>query len=107
MANGMCVDLWRRRQIEQAWLEELASRPEMQAPSAEQQAVVLEALQSIDAMLRRLPLKAAHAFVMAVVCGMTDKEVAAILHVSTRMVRKYVALGMLHCLQSEVRQALE
>ena len=107
MAKGMCVDLWRRRQIEQAWLEELASRPDMQAPSAEQQAILLESIQALDAMLRRLPVKAARAFVMAVVCGMTDKEAAEELQVSTRMVRKYVARGMLHCLQSEIRQALD
>jgi len=104
IANGMCVDLWRRRQIEQAWLDELAARPESLAPSAEHQAIVLEALHEIDAMLRNLPVKAAHAFVMAVACQMTDKEVAAALGVSDRMVRKYVAQAMLHCLQLEARQ---
>lgn len=104
MAGGMCIDLWRRRQIEQAWLEELAARPEAQAPSAEHQAMVLEALQEIDAMLRSLPAKAANAFVMAVACAMTDGEVAEELGVSARMVRKYVARAMLHCLRLEARR---
>ena len=99
MANGLCVDLWRRRSIEQAWLEALATRPESEVPSVEHQGIVLQALQEVDAMLRSLPPKAANAFVMAVGCEMTDKEVAAELGVSTRMVRKYVAQVMLHCLQ--------
>jgi len=103
MANGMCVDIWRRRQIERVWLEELASRPEAAAPSVEHQAIVVQALLEVDAMLRGMPVKAANAFVMAVACDMTDKEVAAELGVSTRMVRKYVAQAMFHCLLLEAR----
>lgn len=102
MANGLCIDLWRRRQIEQAWLEVLASQPEAYAVSSEHQCMVLEALQEVDAMLRHLPPKVSSAFVMAVGCGMTDRQVAEELGVSDRMVRKYVAKAMLHCLQLEM-----
>ncbi|MFT3815820.1 MAG: sigma-70 family RNA polymerase sigma factor [Acidovorax sp.] len=107
MANGLCVDLQRRRAIEQAWLDALAAQPEALAPSAEHQAMVLEALQEIDTMLRSLPPKAATAFVMAEGCEMTDREVAETLGVSDRMVRKYVAQAMLHCMRLEARQSLE
>ena len=107
MASGMCVDLWRRRELEQAWLDTLAARPEPTAPSAEHQAMVLEALGEVDAMLRGLPPKAAQAFVMAVVCEATDAEVAAALGVSTRMVRKYVAQAMLRCMLLEARLGLD
>ncbi|MFJ1301155.1 sigma-70 family RNA polymerase sigma factor [Pseudomonadota bacterium AL_CKDN230030165-1A_HGKHYDSX7] len=107
MASGMCVDLWRRRELEQAWLDTLAARPEPTAPSAEHQAMVLEALGEIDAMLRGLPPKAAQAFVMAVVCESTDAEVAAALGVSSRMVRKYVAQAMLRCMLLEARLGFE
>lgn len=100
MAGGLCVDLWRRRHIEQAWLDTLTAQPEALAPSAEHQAIVLEALQEIDRLLRSLPVKAAHAFVMASGCGMSETEVAAELGVSTRMVRKYIAQAMLHCLKT-------
>ena len=104
MANGMCIDLWRRRSLEQAWLEALAAHPEQTAPSAEHQATVLEALYEVDAMLRGLPPKAAQAFVLAVACQMTDNEVGAVLNVSGRMVRKYVAQAMLCCMRLEARQ---
>lgn len=106
MANGLCVDLWRRREIETAWLDVLAQQPEALAPSAEHQMVVLQALQEIDAMLRSLSSKAAQAFVLAIGCQMTDNEVAAELGVSGRMVRKYVAQAMLLCMEMEERLAL-
>lgn len=107
MAKGLCIDLWRRRSIEQAWLDTLAAQPEAVLPSAEHQAIVLETLYEIDALLSSLPPKAAQAFVMAAACDMSYREVAAELGVSVRMVAKYVARATLHCLQLEVRQAVE
>jgi RNA polymerase sigma factor (sigma-70 family) len=107
MARGLCVDLWRRREIEQAWLDALAARPAAVEPSAEQRVAVLQALFEIDAMLARLSAKAAQAFVMAMALEMTDKEIAAELAVSDRMVRKYLAQAMLHCMQLQARDMAE
>ena len=103
MANGLCINLWHRREIEQAWLDTLAARPENVAPSAERQAIVLEALHEVGAMLLDLPAKAARAFILTEACRMTQKEVAEELGVSTRMVRKYIAQAMLQCMQLEAR----
>jgi len=97
MAKGMCADLWRRREIEQVWLETLAVQPEAIAPSPEQRAIAIDALCEVDRMLQKLPVKAANAFVMAQIHGMTYKEIAAELAVSDRMVKKYMAQAMLHC----------
>lgn len=105
VARGLCIDLWRRREIEQAWLAALAAQPEAVECSAEQRASVLQALAAVDAMLRRLPAKVASAFIMGMVLGMTDKEVAAQLAVSDRMVREYMAQAMLHCMQLEMQLA--
>jgi RNA polymerase sigma-70 factor (ECF subfamily) len=101
MAQGLCINLWHRREIEQAWLDTLAAQPEDYAPSAERQAAVLEALREIGALLLDAPPKAARAFLMAAVCEMTSQEVADELAVSTRMVRKYVAQMMLRCMQAQ------
>lgn len=108
MARGLCIDLWRRREIEQAWAAAQAARPEAVQPSAEHRAIVIETLCEIDAMLSRLPWRAAEAFIMAMAYGMTDAEIAVELQVSDRMVRKYVAQAMLHCisLQAQTAQAL-
>lgn len=105
MARGLCVDLWRRREIEQAWLAAQAEHPPAVQPSAEHHAIVIETLCEIDAMLARLPWRAAEAFLMAMAYGMTDQEIAAELQVSDRMVRKYVAQAMLHCVSLEVQAA--
>jgi len=102
IANGLCINLWQRREIEQAWLDALAAQPERFANSAEHCAAVLQALQEVGQMLIGLPAKAAQAFVLAVVCQMTDKEVASELGVSDRMVRKYVARAMLAFLKLQV-----
>lgn len=97
-ARNLCVNLWRRQEIERAWLETLATTPEDLYPSAERQVMVLQALEEVGAMLQTLSPKAARAFTLAVVCEMTDDEVGAELGVSGRMVRKYVAQAMLGCL---------
>lgn len=97
MANGLCVDLWRRREVEEAWLQTLASHPEALMPSPEQQVVILEALMAVADMLARLPPKVSTAFVMAQIEGLTYREIASQLAVSERMVKKYMAQAMLQC----------
>ncbi|WDZ97241.1 sigma-70 family RNA polymerase sigma factor [Herbaspirillum sp. WKF16] len=104
MAQGMCINLWRRREIEQAWLDTLAAQSADLAPSAEHQAIVLEALLEISSILLELPSKAAAAFLLSAVCDMTAQEVADEIGVSTRMVRKYVSQAMLCCLRSHAAQ---
>ena len=65
LSRNVCVDFFRRKQVEQAWLEVLASRPEACAPSEEHRALVLEALVHLQAMLDRLPVKVSEAFCLA------------------------------------------
>lgn len=100
VAHGLVVNLWRRQEIERAWLETLASRPEPLAPSPEERALLVEALCELDALLDRLNPKARSAFLMARLDGLSYVEIAGHLGVSERMVKKYMAQAMLHCLQS-------
>ncbi|MDH3062685.1 sigma-70 family RNA polymerase sigma factor [Achromobacter insolitus] len=97
MANGLCADLWRRREVEQAWLDTLAARPESFEPSPEQRALIIEAVMEIGTLLSRLPHKAATAFIMAQVDGVPYRDIAQTLGVSERMIQKYIAQGMLQC----------
>lgn len=106
-AQNLCINLWRRQEIENAWLDTLAAIPEAHYPSAERQVVVLQALEEISAMLHALSPKAARAFTLAVVCEMTDDEVGAELGISGRMVRKYIAQAMLGCLTLRARQTAD
>lgn len=106
MAQGMCINLWHRREIEQAWLDTLAAQNDGVAPSAEHQAVVLEALQELGDILGELPHKAANAFLLSTVCELTAQEVADEIGVSSRMVRKYVAQVMLRCMRSHAARTV-
>lgn len=101
MAQGMCINLWHRREIEQAWLDTLAAQPPSHAPSPERQVIILETLNEVAALLRDLPAKAAKAFMMATVCEIPTREIAAELGVSSRMVCKYVAQVMLRCMLAQ------
>lgn len=96
-ASGLCVDLWRRREVERAWLQTLAAQPEAVVPSPEHRAIVIETLLEIGSMLGRLSDKAARAFVLAQVDGLRYREIATALSVSERMVKKYMAQAMLEC----------
>lgn len=104
IAQNLCINTWRRQEIERAWLETLAAIPEEHYPSAERQVMVLQALEEIGVMLHSLSPKVARAFTLAVVCDMADDEVGAELGVSGRMVRKYVAQAMTACLTLRARQ---
>lgn len=98
VAHGLVVNHWRRRELERAYLDALAARPELEAPSPEQRALALDTLIRIDAMLDRLPAKARQAFLMSQLDGLTYGQIAAELGVSDRMVKKYMAQAMLQCL---------
>ena len=98
IAKGLLINHWRRRQIEQAYLDALALQPEPVAPSPESQALIVETLLQVDAMLAQLPAKARSAFLMSQLQGMTYSAIAVELGVSERMVKKYMAQVMLHCL---------
>lgn len=98
VARGLLINHWRRKQIEQAYLDALAMQPESFAPSPESQAQVVETLLQVDAMLARLPDKVRRAFLLSQLQGLTYAAIAVELGVSERMVKKYMAQAMLHCL---------
>ena len=97
IANGLCIDHWRRRDVERALLEALAARPQAEEPAPEHRLLVIEALLAFDAMLRQLPDRVADAFILSQVEGLTYREIGGRLGVSERMVKKYMARAVLHC----------
>ncbi|MFK8328652.1 sigma-70 family RNA polymerase sigma factor [Pseudomonas sp. BJa5] len=102
MSRNACVDFWRRRRIEQVYLDVLAAQPEHQVPSLEHQAIILETLEQLQAMLDRMPRRVADAFCLAQLQGMKQWEIAEQLGVSERSVNNYLAQAMYQCLLLEV-----
>jgi len=95
IARGLLVDFWRRRDIEQAWIDTLAARPEATHPSPEVQVQAMQALVEIDRKLHRLGERARAAFLLHRIQGMTHAAIAVELGVSERTVRNHIAQGML------------
>lgn len=96
VARGLVVDLFRRRSLEQAYRDALAAMPEPFVPSPEEQALMLEALLEIDALLDGLGSRAKRCFIFSQFQGLTYAQIAAQLGVSLRTVKNDMARAMEH-----------
>lgn len=90
IAKGLVVDLYRRRQIEAAYLEALACRVDLHAPSLEERALIIETLMRIDQALSALPAHVTRVFLMSQFEGLTYSAIAARQGISVATVRKYM-----------------
>ncbi|MFW3896716.1 sigma-70 family RNA polymerase sigma factor [Pseudomonas bharatica] len=98
VARRLMLNLYRRRSIEQAWLQTLAQLPEQWAPSAEERYLIHEALQLIDSLLNGLPPLVRRAFLLSQLEGHTYPEIATALGVTVRSVQRYLTQAMEHCM---------
>lgn len=99
VARGLMINFLRRRELENAYLDALASWPEVEDAGPEHHALVVEALLQIDTILRGLPAKVRHAFLLSQLEGMKYDEIAVHLGVSVSMVKKYMLQAITHCLR--------
>ncbi|MBB3102762.1 sigma-70 family RNA polymerase sigma factor [Azomonas macrocytogenes] len=97
IAHGLLIDLWRRRDIERAWLETLQQLPEQQAPSPEVSLLMIETLVAIDNLLDELPPAVREAFLLAQLEGLSCPRIAERLGVSLSTVERYIAKALRHC----------
>ena len=106
VAKGLLVDLFRRRSLEQAWLEALANVPQIEQPSLEEQAILLQALLQIDRMLQGLGAKVRQTFILSQFDGLTYPQIAERLNISVRSVNNYMAKAMEHCCLMQIQLEL-
>lgn len=93
IAKRLLFSHWRRRELETAYLEALAQRPDDCAPSPEDRAVLLETLEHIAHALDGLPLKARQTFVLSQIDGLGYHAIAERLGISHSTVRRHMAEG--------------
>jgi len=105
IAKGLLIDLFRRRSLEQAYLEALASLPEALQPSLEEQAILLQALVEIDRLLQGLGPKVKQVFMLSQFDGLTYPQIAEHLNISVRSVNNYMAKAMEHCCLMQLQLA--
>ena len=88
----------RRRSLEQAWQQTLANLPEPEVPSPEVQAVLLQTLHEIEALLDGLPARARRVFLLAQLEGLTYAQIAEQLGVSVRTIKRDMAEAFEQCI---------
>ncbi|BBP60225.1 sigma-70 family RNA polymerase sigma factor [Pseudomonas sp. St316] len=106
IAKGLLIDLFRRRSLEQSYLEVLAAMPQEQQPSLEEQAIMLQALMEIDRLLLGLGPRVRQAFILSQFDGLTYPQIAERLGVSVRTVNNHMAKAMEHCCLMQIQLQL-
>lgn len=97
IAKGLVVDLYRRRELEAAYLQALAALPQALEPSPEERAATLQALLALDAALGQLPARARETFVLSQFDGLTYSEIAQRQGLSVGAVRKHMLKATMAC----------
>jgi RNA polymerase sigma-70 factor (ECF subfamily) len=98
VARGLAANWFRRQSLERAWLEHLAALPEAVVPSLEDQGVVREALQQIDATLDGLPTAVRQVFLLAQFDGLRYDAIAVRMGLSLSTVKRHMKRALVGCL---------
>lgn len=98
VAKDLVVDHLRRRSLEQAYLEALASLPDAVSISPEEQYILLQTLQRIDALLDQLPKQVRQAFLLSQIHGLTYAQIAQQMNLSERTIKRYMQQGFCQCI---------
>lgn len=98
IAKGLLVDHWRRRAVQQAYLDAIAHLPEPQVPSPETGLMIVQTLVAIDAMLRRLPDATRDMFLLAQLDGLTLQEISEQTGKPVITVRRHLRKALMACM---------
>lgn len=98
IARSLLIDQYRRRLLEQAYLESLAALPEPVEVSAQERSLILETLLQIDQMLDGLGPRTREIFLLAQFDGLSHAAIGRQLNLSCNTVSKHFVRAMAHCL---------
>lgn len=98
IARSLMIDQFRRRMLEQAYLESLAALPEPVEISPQERNVILETLLQIDQMLDGLGPRTREIFLLAQLDGLSHAAIGRQLNLSSNTVSKHFVRAMAHCL---------
>ncbi|KQP38952.1 sigma-70 family RNA polymerase sigma factor [Pseudorhodoferax sp. Leaf274] len=104
LAQRVLYSFWRRRELEQAYLQALAvSCSDEMACSAETLAAVREALAVLDQHLGALPPKVRQAFLLSRLEGLTYPDIARHMGMSLATIERYMRQALLHLALQEAQ----
>lgn len=99
IARRLLFHFWRRRELEQAYLEWLALHANESAPSPETLALSVEMLLRVDAILQGLPQPVRAVFLYSQLDGLSYEEIGERMGLSVRTVQRHMALALERCLR--------
>ncbi|MNN31273.1 putative RNA polymerase sigma factor FecI [compost metagenome] len=98
IARSLMIDSFRRRALEQAYLQTLAAIPEPVAVSPETRELIIETLMEIDRLLDGLGERTREIFLLAQLDGLSYVDIGRRLQVSVNTVKKHAVRALTHCL---------
>jgi RNA polymerase sigma-19 factor, ECF subfamily len=98
VAGRLVAHRYRRRMLEQAYLDALAALPEELAPSPESRLLALEVLQELDQALDGMPPRTRKVFLLAHLEALSYREIGERLRISTSAVKQHLTRANRHCL---------
>lgn len=101
IAQGLIANQYRRRQVEQSYLDALAQMPEQHAPSPEMRAMMLETLIEIDQLLEGLSVVVRKAFLWSQLDGLSHAEIGERLGISISTVKRHIVKALARCCFAE------
>lgn len=101
IARRLLFHFWRRRELEQAYLQWLALHAGDSAPSPESQALAMELLLRVDTLLAGLPQAVRAVFLYSQLDGLGYAEIGQRMGLSVRTVQRHFALALERCLKAQ------
>ena len=101
IARRLLFNFWRRRELEQAYLQWLALHAGDCAPSPESQALTMEMLLRVDTLLAGLPPAVRAVFLYSQLDGLGYAEIGQRMGLSVRTVQRHFAQALERCLRAQ------
>lgn len=98
VARSVLANHFRRQKLERAYLQALAALPEAVVPDLETQAILLETLHALDALLDGLERPVRQAFLWSQVEGLGHAEIGERLGISIATVKRYLIKAGARCI---------
>lgn len=98
VAQSVLSNHYRRQKLERAYLEALQHVPAHVVPDLETQAILLETLMQLDAVLERLERPVRQAFLWWQLDGLGHEQIAERLQVSVTTVKRYIVKAGAQCI---------